>query len=84
MPLMTLRAYKSASVAALFVAKVCDPTRFFMCWRPDPGADSWSVAAVPDERVPADRERLSILAPEATKGFFVALNEFFSSTVAIQ
>lgn len=84
MPLMTLRAYKSATVAALFVAKVSDPNRYFMAWRPDPELDTWSVAGVVPERVPADRERLSILASEVTKGFFVALNEFFSATVAIQ
>lgn len=84
MSLITLRAYKSASVAALFVAKASDPNRFFMIWRPDPTADTWQPAAVPPERVPEDRERLSITAPELTKGFFVALNEFFNATVAIQ
>lgn len=84
MPLITFRAYNSATVAALFVAKVRDPTNFFMAWRPDPASDTWQIAAVPPERVPEDRRRLSITSPELTKGFYVAMNGFFSAQVAIQ
>lgn len=85
-PVLTLRAYTSdADPGNVFVAKVSEPEVYYRVSRMSArDGDGWTVRPLLSGQAPARRERLSVTAPELTQGVFRALNQYFTSQVAIQ
>lgn len=84
-PVLTFRAYTSdAEAGVLFVAKVAEPSTYYRVTVLDSARDVWQVRPMPAGSAPERRERVGLTAPLLTKGVFRALNQYFTSQVAIQ
>lgn len=84
-PTLFFRAFTSdAESGSVFVAKVAEPSVYYRVSVLDAARDVWTVRPLGANSAPIRGERVGPTAPILTGGVLSAINQYFTSRVAIQ